>query len=174
MIAIIACALTCASCGSGSSGLGPSAYMRSVCGAILPFKSDLVNRESALAQTQSGSSPAARKTTLVGFFDAAVADSGRTLSKLKTIGTPAVGNGDQVQAAVVKVFSRLNAAMATAASQANQLPTTSSTVFVSSARTLIANFETAVSGLGTGIGNLKSQELEKAALKIPACSGLNG
>jgi hypothetical protein len=160
LIAIVACAVTCASCGSGSSGLGPVAYMRSVCGAILPFKSDLVNRESALAQTQTGSSPAARKTTLVGFFDAAVADSGRTLSKLKTIGTPAVGNGDQVQAAVVKVFTRLDTAMATAASQAQQLPTTSSAVFLYR--------------LGTGIGNLKSQELEKAALKIPACSGLNG
>jgi hypothetical protein len=148
--------------------------MRSVCGAILPFKSDLVTRESALAQAQSGSSPAARKTTLVGFFDAAVADSGRTLSKLGMIGRPAVANGDQVQAAVVKVFTRLNTAMATAATQAKQLPTASSTGFVSSARTLIANFEKAVGGLGTGIGNLKSQELEKAALKIPACSGLNG
>jgi hypothetical protein len=163
-----------AGCGSsGSSGVAPAAYVKSVCNAVAPFEKDVVSRSSALDQSTLSNATAGKKA-LQAFLNAVAADTGHALDQLKAAGTPNVKNGKAISNAIVSAFTQLKATMNRAVTQSNSLPTDSPTAFKTAANQLGANVRNSMSSIGASLTSsaLKSPELEKAAAKEPACKSL--
>lgn len=170
----LASALAIAGCGgSGSSTVAAGPYMKSVCTAVSSFEQDVRTRSSALKTSTIAKSPAQGKVIFQDFLSAVADDSRTALTRLKAAGTPGVTDGNKIEAAFISVFSRLEDAMNHAAASASALPTTSGTAFQSGANSLIASFESTMTGLGSSLSGLKSPALDKAAAKEPACSSLS-
>jgi hypothetical protein len=162
-----------AGCGgsSGSSGVTPAAYVKSICSAIAPFEKDVQTRSSAL-NLSSIKSAGQGKTALQGFLSAVAADTDHAVSQLKAAGTPSVNNGKAISAGIVKAFTQLKGALTQAAAQAGSLPITSAQGFKAAADTLGSNVRSSMSSIGSSLGTLKSPELEKAAASDPTCKSL--
>jgi len=175
LVAAIASASVIAGCGSSSSSSGVSAgaYVKSVCNAVAPFEKDIVSRSNALDATTL-SNAAEGKKALQGFLTAVSADTQTALTQLKNAGKPNVKNGKQISAAIVGAFSQLNGAMSQALSQADALPTSSPQAFKTAAQALSTNIRSSMANIGTSLqsSTLKSQELQQAAAKEPACKNL--
>jgi hypothetical protein len=164
-----------AACGgsSGSSGVTPSAYVKSVCMAVGPFEKDVVSRSSAL-DLATIKSAAQGKTALQGFLTAVAADTNQALAKLKSAGAPNVKNGKAIAGAIVGAFSQLNGTMKTAVQQADSIPTNSPTAFKNAAQGLGSTVRTSMTKIGTNLqsSTLKSPQLERAAAKETTCKTL--
>jgi hypothetical protein len=146
-----------------------------VCSAVGPFAKDVTSRAGSLTSALSGSvskSPAQGKALLKGFLGAISADSSRALSQIKAAGTPNVPNGKAIADRLVSVFSRLDRAIKTADRQAAALPTSSASAFRTAAASLGSTIQSSVSGIGSGLSNLRSPQLEKAAAKSAACRSI--
>ncbi len=175
-LATLAAAATLAGCGgsSSSSGVSASAYVKSVCGAVIPFEQDVLTRSSAISPT-SIKSAAQGKQVLHEFLSAISNDTSTALSKLQAAGTPGVTNGKQISAAIVDAFQRLKTTMTKATADSSSLPTNSLKAFESGTQTIIGNVRTSMNAIGQELqsSTLKSTELQKAAAKEPACKGLS-
>jgi hypothetical protein len=172
-LALIGTIVLLAGCGgaSSSSGVTPTAYVKSICSAIGPFEKDVESRSGALnvATIQSATQG---KTALIGFLNAIAADSHTALSQLKSAGAPNVSGGRKIASAVVSAFGQLDTALGKAATQAKALPTSTPAAFKSAANSLSTSVKNSVSGIGASLGGLKSPTLQKAASKEPACKGV--
>jgi hypothetical protein len=144
-----------------------------VCQAVGPFEKDVTKRSGAL-NPSAIRSPTDGKTALQAFLNAVASDTDTALSQLKSAGTPSVTNGKRIESAIVQAFTQLDAAMKTAATSANALPTTSAPAFQTAATALGNTVKASMSGIGSSLNGLKSPELQKAASKVPACSAING
>jgi hypothetical protein len=159
-------------CGSsGSSGVSPAAYVKSICSAVGPFEKDVAARSSAL-DLSSIKSAQQGKTALQGFLQAIAADTTQAVGKLRSAGSPSVKNGKQIQSAIVAAFTQLDNAMKSAAAAANSLPTGSPTAFKNAANALGQGVRTSMNGIGSSLTSLKSSALEQAAAKEPACKAI--
>jgi hypothetical protein len=168
--AVVVCLL--AGCGSsGSSGVTPAAYVKSICTAVAPFETDVVKRTDQLNLATLASADQGKKA-IQGFLSGVKADTDQALSKLKAAGTPSIDNGKQLAATVVSAFSQLKAAVGHALAQADALPTNSPEAFRKAAAGLGTTVRTSMGGIGSSLGRLKSPELEKAAAKERACTTL--
>jgi Flp pilus assembly pilin Flp len=83
-----------------------------------------------------------------------------------------VSNGKTISNALVTAFSGMKAALTTAQSSANALPTNSPTAFRAAAVGIGSTVEKSFSGIGSSLTNLKNADLEKAAAKEPDCKNL--
>jgi hypothetical protein len=172
MIAAISTAAVLAGCGSsGSSNVTPASYVKSVCSAVAPFEKDVQSRSSALNQT-TVNNPAQGKQALQRFLTAVAADTDRTVSQIKSAGTPNVSNGKAIQTAMVSAFTQLQSAMHHAASQANSLSTTSPAAFKTGADALGGAVRSSITSIGSSLNGLKNADLEKAASSEPSCKSL--
>lgn len=162
-----------AGCGgsSGSSKVTPASYVKSVCSAVAPFEKDVQSRSSALNLT-TVNSPAQGKRALQGFLTAVASDTDQTVSKIKSAGTPDVSNGKAIQSAMVSAFTQLQSAMHHAATQANNLSTSSPAAFKAGADSLGGTVRSSITGIGSTLNGLKNADLEKAASSEPACKAL--
>lgn len=166
--AAVAIAIAVGGCGS-SSGVSAASYVSSVCKAVGPFAKEVSSRAGALSSALSGSafkSPAQGKALLTGFLGAIASESDRALAQIKAAGTPNVPNGKEIAGRLVSVFARLDRAIKTADHQAASLPTSSAAAFRAAAAILGSSVQSSVSGIGSGLSNLRSPQLEKAAAKI--------
>jgi hypothetical protein len=161
--------------GCGSSGVSASSYVSAVCSAVGPFAKDVSARAGSLTSALSGSaskSPAEGKALLKGFLSAIAADSSRALARLKAAGTPNVPHGKEIADRLVSVFARLDGAIRSADRQAAALPISSAAAFKTAAVSLGATIQSSVTGIDSGLGSLKSPQLEKAAAKSAACRSI--
>lgn len=165
--------LALSACGSssGSSGITPAAYVKSICQAVGPFEKDVQTRSSSL-NLGTIKSPAEGKTALQGFLTAVASDTDTAVNKLKAAGSPNVNKGKQISTAIVGAFSQLKTAMAQAATSAGSLPTTSANEFKTAANALGNSVRTSMGSIGTSLSGLKSAALENAAKKEPTCQHL--
>jgi hypothetical protein len=171
-LATVAVAASLAACGgSGSSGVSPSAYVKSICNAIGPFEKDVATRSSAL-NLSNITSAAQGKQALQAFLAAIVTDTEQAVNKLKAAGTPNVNNGKKISAAIVSAFTEVKTTLTQAKTQAGNLPTTDPTAFKNAAQSLGNGIRTSMANIGASLTNLKSAELEAAAKKEPACNTL--
>lgn len=145
--------------------------MKSICQAIGPFEKDVQARSSAL-NLSAIKNASQGKQALRTFLGAVVSDTDTAVSKLKAAGTPKVSNGKQISGAVVNAFAQLKRALASAANQANSLPTSSPAAFKSAANALGTSVRSSMTNIGSGLSGLKSPALENAAKKEPACQSL--
>jgi hypothetical protein len=172
IISAVVLAVSLAACGgSGSSGVSPAAYVKSVCEAIGPFEKTVQSRSQALNLSKPQNATDGKKA-LQGFLTAVASDTDQAVGKLKAAGSPNVANGKQVSQAIVTAFTRLKSALTAAAAKAGTLPTDSPAAFQAGAQALGASVQTSIGGIGTSLGNLKSTDLENAAKKEPACQSL--
>jgi len=171
IFAVLASLLVIAGCGSSSSSVSANSYVKSVCGAIKPFVTDIQARSNSLNLT-SLSSPAQGKQALEGFMTAAVADSQKAVDQLKAAGVPNVNNGKNISSALVDAFTKVKSALSAAQSQAAALPTGSVAAFRTAGQSLATTIRTSFASIGAGLGGLKSAELSKAAKSTPACQSI--
>ena len=172
ILSAAALAISLAACGgSGSSGVTPAAYVKSVCQAIGPFEKTVQSRSQALNQSKPQNAADGKKA-LQTFLNEVASDTDKAVSELKAAGVPNISNGKQVSAAIVSAFTELKSALTAAAAKAGTLPTNSPTAFQAGAQALGASVQTSIGGIGTSLGNLKSADLEAAAKKEPACQSL--
>ena len=176
-LATLTAAAALAGCGSSSSssGVSASAYVKSVCGAVVPFEQDVLTR-SASINPASIKSAAAGKQVLHQFLSAISDDTSSAVSKLQSAGSPSVTNGKQISGAILDAFKRLKTTMVSATSQSSALPTSSLQAFESGTQTIIGSVRTSMSAIGTDLqsNTLKSPDLQKAAAKESTCKGLGG
>jgi hypothetical protein len=167
-------ALVIAGCGGSSkssSSVSPAAYVKSICSAIAPFEKDIRARSSAL-NLSTIKNPQQGKTALHSFLTAVAGDADQAVSQLKSAGVPKVSNGKAIADGIVNAFATLKGALAQAADRANTLPTNNATAFKSAAEALGNGVRGSMSGISSSLGSLKSQDLESAAAKEPACKAL--
>lgn len=176
-VAAVAAAATLAGCGgssSSSSGASAASYVKSVCGAVIPFEQDVLTRSSAINPTSIKSAEQG-KQVLHTFLSAISTDTSSALSRLQSAGTPSVKNGKQISTAIVAAFQRLKTTMTTATTQSSSLPTSSLKAFEAGTQTIIGNVRTSMNAIGQDLqsSTLKSTELQAAAAKEPSCKGLS-
>jgi hypothetical protein len=175
-LAALTAAAALAGCGSSSSsGVSASSYVKSVCGAVIPFEQDVLTRSASINPT-SIKSAAQGKQVLHQFLSAISDDTSSAVSKLQSAGSPSVTNGTQISSAILDAFKRLKTTMVAATSQSSSLPTTTLQAFESGTQTIIGSVRTSMSAIGTDLqsSTLKSADLQKAAAKEPSCKGLTG
>ncbi len=161
----------CGGSSSSSSQVTPAAYVKAICGAVGPFERDVQSRSSAL-NLSSISNATQGKQALQNFLTAVVSDTDQAVAKLKAAGTPNVTNGEKISAALVGAFTRLRAALHTAATNAGSLPTGSPAAFKTAADTLGKSVQTSMASIGSSLNGLQSSELQKAAASDPTCKSL--
>ncbi len=172
-VAVTAALAGCGGSSSSSSGVSPASYVKSVCGAVIPFEQDVLTRSSQINPT-SVKSAAQGKQVLHDFLSAISNDTSSAVSKLQSAGTPSVSNGKQISTAILAAFQRLKTTMVQATTQSSSLPTNSLKAFESGTQTIIGNVRTSMNSIGTSLqsSTLKSSDLQKAAAKEPSCKGL--
>jgi hypothetical protein len=173
MLAITGVLAGCGGSSSGSSGVAPTAYVKSVCTAVGPFEKDVVSRSSALDLTTINNATQG-KSALQSFLNAVATDTDKALAQLKSAGMPDVKNGKAIAGAIVNAFSQLNRTMTQAVKQAAALPTDSPTAFKAAAQKLGGTVRSSMTNIGTNLqsSTLKSPSLEQAAAKESSCKSL--
>jgi hypothetical protein len=164
-----------AACGSSSpSGVSPSSWVETVCGAVGPFEQDVVSRSSAL-DVATFKNAAQSKIALEHFLEAVQADATSAVRKLRSAGAPDVANGKAIDAAVVGAFTRVQDTMRSAVAQAHTLPTSSPAALRSSARALGIEVRSSLSSFPSlSSSALRSPQIDQAAAKEPACRNIAG
>ncbi len=175
LAAVVLAALAPAACGSSAHpGVSPAAYVKAVCGAVVPFERDVVSRSSAL-DLATFRSPAQGKNALQAFLAAIAADAGSALTSLRRGGTPNVANGSAISAAVVNAFTKLETTMRTALMRARSLPTSSTSALRNAARDLSVSVRGSLSSLPSLSSRaLRSPEIDLAASREPTCQSIAG
>jgi len=175
-IAAVAVTVVLAGCGSSSSSSGVSAgtYVKSVCGAVIPFEQDVLTRSAAINPTSIRSAPQG-KQVLHDFLAAISNDTRSAVSKLQSAGSPSVTNGKQISSAILAAFQRLQTTMDKATSQSTSLPTNTLPAFEAGTQSIIGNVRTSMNNIGQSLqsSTLKSSQLQKAAANEPSCKGLS-
>ena len=162
-----------AGCG-GSSGVSPSAYVKSICTALGNWKQQVQSAGQALqASGIATASPTNAKAQYVKFVSALLSATRGTAASLKAAGTPAVKDGPAIAGGLSGGFGRGAQGLSSALARASALPTTSSSAFQSAAGGVTAEIRSALSSIAS-ITPRSSPQLRTAALKEPSCRALAG
>lgn len=174
--ALVFCAfgtLVISGCGGSVSGVAPAAYVRSVCGTLAEWKSDVQTATLRLrASARTTKSLAEGKQQYVQFVALLRAATARAAGELSAAGAPAVKQGQQRATMLVEAFERTTTLLGQAVTESASLPTTSTEAFKQSANALVQTVRSSTSGIEPGLEGLKDADLEKAAANEPACKSL--
>jgi len=163
-----------AGCGSSAPSVTPAAYVKSICGALGGWKSDVQNAGSKLQASGAGTAtPPTAKRYYVEFVAALHDATQRATARLRAAGTPDVSSGKALAGDLTDAFARGTTGLAKAEAQARAIPTANSTVFEAAAGAVTSEIRTALQGIAT-ISPRNSAALRSAAGKEPACQALNG
>jgi hypothetical protein len=159
--------------GCGSSGTNPNVYVKSVCTALITWRDTVQNAGAALqaAATKAHVSLADGKQSYQAFVASLLRATTAAQKTLKAAGVPDVDNGQQVSAALNGAFGGAQKALATAASQATLIPTTTPGAYATAAATITGEIRSALSHM-SAISPRQNAQLRRAANKQPACSAL--
>jgi hypothetical protein len=171
----IVVAVLLAGCGgsSSTSGVSASAYVKSVCGAVGTFRTDIQAKSTALSATKL-TNPDQGKKAIQGFLSVAATGADDAVTKLNAAGSPSVTNGKSISSSIIGAFNQLSAAFKQAESSANALPTSNAAAFKTGALAVYGNIRTSLTSLLKGLGGLSSPALQQAAKKEPNCQTLAG
>jgi hypothetical protein len=167
-------ALAVAGCGgsSSSSSVSPAAYVKSVCGAAATWFHTIQTVGTKLnATVHAQGSVSQTKTAYVSFVEGILHATQHAESQLKAAGTPSVKNGTQISDALVRAFADASQGLSTAASHANQIPTTSKSAFQTSGSRVQGEVQQAIARISQ-VAPQKNPQLRAAAQKDPTCQQL--
>ena len=176
VLLIAALALFISACGDDDDGGGGSAdvgdYAADICTAFTDWTKAIQDRQSELQQgLQPGASPAEGKEALQGFLDDAVSASDQLVDDVEAAGTPDTDNGEDAANALQEAATGARDQLAEAQENVADLPTDSPQAFSEAASKFGDDVRTALEGVGDGLQDIDTPELDKAIDDEEACQG---
>ena len=174
LIAVLA--LFISACGDDDDGGGGSAdvgdYAADICTAFTDWTKAIQDRQTELQQgLQPGASPEEGKDALAGFLGDAVSASDQLVDDVEAAGTPDTENGDDAANALQDAATGARDKLAEAQDKVADLPTDSPQAFSDAADDFGNDVRSALDGVGDGLQNIDTPELDKAIDDEEACQG---
>lgn len=173
MAAVAIAVLLVASCG-GSSGVEPSAYVKSVCQALGNWRNTIQGAGVALESSgAAAAAPPVAKEDYERFVGSLLAATRRVTSDLKAAGAPSVPHGQQISQRLTGGFDRATHGLARANEQARSIHTDSASHFQIGVSAVSAQVRSALQEIAR-VSPGQSRELRTAAAREPSCQTLAG
>jgi len=158
--------------GGGGDSVSASDYASDICTAFLGWRDDIQKRQSDLQEGLSpGISPEEGKDALAGFLGDAVTASDDLVDEVEAAGTPDAENGEDAAAALQKAAQDARDELDEAQQNVDDLPTDDRQAFGAAATQLGNGVRNALQGVGAGLQDINSEELDKAFNEEEACKG---
>ena len=156
--------------GGGSADVGD--YAADICTAFTDWTTAIQERQTDLQEgLQPGASPAEGKEALQGFLDDAVSASDQLVEDVEAAGTPDTENGDDAANALQDAAQGARDQLADAQENVAELPTDSPQAFSEAADQFGNDVRTALEGVGDGLQDIDTPELDQAIDDEEACQG---
>jgi hypothetical protein len=171
---IAAAALLVSACGDdddgGSDKVAVGDYASDICAALTDWTTAIQQRQQDLQKgLDPGSSPEDGKNALAGFLDDAVEASDGLVQDVEDAGVPDAENGQEAADALKEAAENAKSRLEESRDKVDDLPTDSPQAFASAARNFGTDVQTALQGIGEGVQDVDSDELDKAFDKESAC-----
>ena len=169
-------ALFISACGDDDDGGGGSAdvgdYASDICTAFTDWTKAIQERQTELQSgLQPGASPTEGKEALQGFLDDAVSASDQLVEDVEAAGTPDTDNGEEAADALQAAAQGARDQLAEAQEDVANLPTDSPQAFSDAAGQFGNDVRTALEGVGEGLQDIDTPELDQAIDDEEACQG---
>ena len=152
----------------------PADYMEGLCAAIVSFQTDLESESASLEDSFSGDIPTPEESkTVLGTFLGALADrTEQLLDEVDALGTPDVGNGEDVKTALTTAFEQVVVLFRDARSEIEGLSTEDPAALAEGFATAGTKLQEAAAGISSSFQDLSSPDLEEAGADAPSCAGV--
>lgn len=170
---IAAAALFVSACGGDSDEkVEVGDFASDICTAFTDWTDAIQSRQTELqGALDPNASPQEGKDALQGFLDDAVEASDQLVDDVDGAGTPDTENGEDAAEALQGAAEGARDKLAEARDEAEQLPTESAEAFSKSARDFGNDVRSALEGVGEGLEEIDTPELDKAIDEESACQG---
>ena len=156
--------------GGGSADVGD--YASDICTAFTDWTQAIQDRQTELQEgLQPGASPQEGKDALQGFLDDAVAASDQLVEDVDAAGTPDTENGEEAADALQGAAEGARDKLAEAQENVAELPTDSPQAFGEAADQFGNDVRSALEGVGDGLQDIDTPELDEAIDQEQACQG---
>lgn len=156
--------------GGGSAEVGD--YASDICTAFTDWTKAIQERQTELQSgLKPGASPQEGKEALQGFLDDAVSASDQLVEDVEAAGTPDTDNGGEAADALQAAAQGARDQLAEAQEDVANLPTDSPQAFSDAAGKFGNDVRTALEGVGEGLQDIDTPELDKAIDDEEACQG---
>lgn len=156
--------------GGGSADVGE--YASDICTAFTDWTQAIQNRQTELQEgLQPGASPEEGKEALQGFLDDAVAASDQLVDDVDAAGSPDTENGEDAADALQGAAEGARDRLAEAQENVADLPTDSPQAFGDAADKFGNDVRSALEGVGDGLQDIDTPELDEAIDQEEACQG---
>ena len=152
----------------------PADYMEGLCAAIVSFQTDLESESALLEDSFSGDTPTPEESkTVLGTFLGTLADrTEQLLDEVDALGTPDVGNGEDVKTALTTAFEQVVVLFRDARSEIEGLSTEDPAALAEGFATAGTKLQEAATGITAPFDDLSSPELDEAGADAPSCAGV--
>ena len=159
---------------SPAEATAPADYMEGLCAAIVSFQTDLESESASLEDSFSGDTPTAEESkTVLGTFLGTLADrTEQLLDEVDALGTPDVGNGEDVKTALTTAFEQVVVLFRDARSEIEGLSTEDPAALAEGFATAGTKLQEAATGITAPFDDLSSPELDEAGADAPSCAGV--
>lgn len=175
LFAVLALALFISACGDDDDGGGSADvgdYASDICTAFTDWTQAIQDRQTELQEgLQPGASPQEGKDALQGFLDDAVSASDQLVEDVDAAGTPDTENGDDAAEALQSAAEGARDQLAEAQENVADLPTDSPQAFGDAADKFGNEVRSALEGVGDGLQDIDTPELDEAIDEEEACQG---
>ncbi len=163
-----------AACGGGGK-VSAEEYVKAICTEVMAWTGEIQTLSEEVGQNLSAeATPLEGQAVLADFLDDVVAATDDHLAGVKDAGVPDVENGEEIAGTLVGVFEDAKEILVDARAKVDELPTDDPAAFGTAADQLGGSIQSALEGVGGGLGSLESPELSEAAGAEPACAELGG
>jgi len=174
LIAVLA--LFVSACGDDDDGGGDTVsvndYASDICTAFTGWTQAIQDRQTDLQEgLQPGASPEEGRDALQGFLDDAVAASDELVSNVEDAGVPDTENGEEAADALQSAAEGARDQLEEAQSGVADLPVDSPEAFSAAADEFGNEVRSALEGVGEGIDDIDTPELDQAIEEVEACQG---
>ena len=162
---IAAAALLVTACGGddGDEKVAVGDYASDICTAFTDWTESIRDRQSELEQgLDPRATPQEGKDALEGYHDQAVDASDTLVEDVEAAGTPDTENGEEVAEALQGAAEDARSKLEEARTDLDDLPTDSPEEFSTAADEFGDDVRTALEGVGDGIEEIDTPELDKA------------
>lgn len=154
----------------GGSGVSPTAWAKSVCTALSPWRAQLASLTSSTqAQLTSATTPAQAKQNLVDLLSGAESASETARRKIADAGTPAVDHGGEIAARFVASVQTARDAYGHAKTTVAGLDTGDATTFYTAVASAFDKLQTEYAASALDTDKLSSAPLRQAFNEVPEC-----
>ena len=170
---IAAAAVLISACGDdGEDKVAVGDFASDICTAFTDWTGSIQERQSELQEgLDPKSSPEEGKEALQGFLDEAVTASDQLVEDVEGAGTPDTENGEEAADALQSAAENARDKLEEARENADDLPTDSPEAFGEAADEFGNEVRAALEGVGDGLEEIETPELDKAIDEESACQG---